>query len=217
MGGTEHARSVMGARRPAEPKRGTGRRVRVTLMFTDIVASTELLTAIGDDAWSVLLQWHDATLRRLFIRHGGQEVKQVGDGFFAVFGDTSDAIACALAIQQALSTSRRAGRLTPQVRIGVHEAEVTQTRGDFNGRGVHEAARIAALGEADEVVDQRADACPGVPRVRHPPAAHGDAARLPRAGRARLGGRGARRMNTRNVDPTDIHTAGIHKTEGATR
>jgi len=137
-------------------------------MFTDIVASTELLTAIGDDAWSVLLQWHDATLRRLFIRHGGQEVKQVGDGFFAVFGDTSDAIACALAIQQALSTRRRAGRLTPQVRIGVHEAEVTQTRDDFIGRGVHEAARIAALGEADEVVTS----APTLARACHEFAAH---------------------------------------------
>lgn len=152
MGRTEHAQSVMGARRHTEPERGAGRRVRVTLMFTDIVASTALLTAIGDDAWSLLLQWHDATLRRLFIRHGGQEVKQVGDGFFAVFSDTSEAIACALAIQRTLLASRRVGHLTPQVRIGVHEAEVTQTHGDFIGRGVHEAARIAALGEADEVV-----------------------------------------------------------------
>ena len=152
MGSTERAQSVLGTLRRAEPERCAGRRVRVTLMFTDIVESTALLTAIGDDAWSVLLQWHDATLRRLFAQHGGQEVKQVGDGFFAVFSDAHAAIACAVAIQQTLSTSRRARHLTPQVRIGVHEAEVTQTPGDFTGRGVHEAARIAALGEADEVV-----------------------------------------------------------------
>jgi class 3 adenylate cyclase len=169
MGGTEHPESAMLTRRHAERERDAGRRVRITLMFTDIVASTVLLNAIGDDAWSVLLHWHDATLRRLFIQHGGQEVKQVGDGFFAVFGDTHAAIACALDIQETLSASRRAGHLTPQVRIGVHEAEVTQTSGDFIGRGVHEAARIAALGEADEVVTSArtlARACNGFPAHR---------------------------------------------------
>src|SRR5690606_34435885 len=66
--------------RAAEP-----RRVVKTFMFTDIVKSTNLVEAIGDEAWGTLLHWHDETLRNLFAMHRGEEVASTGDGFFVGF------------------------------------------------------------------------------------------------------------------------------------
>lgn len=123
-----------------------------TLMFTDIVKSTNLLEAIGDDAWQHLLRWHDQTLRSLFSSHGGEEVKQVGDGFVVAFAVASEAVESAVAIQRALADHRKAHGFSPQVRIGLHTAEVTRKGMDYEGRGVHEAARIGALAEGGEIL-----------------------------------------------------------------
>ena len=134
------------------PCRPRGQRVNRTFLFTDIVASTTLLSAIGDDAWSDLMEWHDETLRRLFVAHLGREVKQVGDGFFTVFTDAYSALACAIGIQRALSGTGRPRGFTSPVRIGVHRSHATQVADDFIGTGVHEAARIGALAEGGEVL-----------------------------------------------------------------
>jgi class 3 adenylate cyclase len=129
-------------------------RVVRTFMFTDIEDSTALLATIGDDRWSEVLRWHDATLRRLFDRFDGQEIKQRGggDGFFVAFASAGNALDCALAIQQAMGERDRDDLPPIRVRVGAHEAEATRSFDDYGGRGVHEAARIAALASGGEVL-----------------------------------------------------------------
>jgi class 3 adenylate cyclase len=129
-----------------------GERIGRTFVFTDIVKSTALVEAIGDDAWADLVRWHDQKLRELFSRFGGDEVDHAGDGFFIAFPDASMALDCAVGIQNALSGHRRDHGFAPQVRIGVHTSEAIQEGGKYKGRGVHEASRIAALAEGGEIV-----------------------------------------------------------------
>jgi class 3 adenylate cyclase len=136
--------------RPAAPKR-----VVKTFMFTDIVKSTNLVEAIGDEAWESLLAWHDQTLRGLFVAHRGEEVVTTGDGFFVGFDNPEAALGCAVAIQRSLLEHRRAHGFAPQVRIGVHATPATQVDNNFRGKGVHEAARIAALAEGGEILASR--------------------------------------------------------------
>jgi len=140
----------------AEGPRAGPRRTRKAFMFTDVVRSTNLVEAIGDDAWRDLIRWHDGTLRSLFAEHGGREVDHAGDGFFIAFETSEDALASAVAIQRRLARHRREHGFAPQVRIGVHEADASREGSDFQGRGVHEAARIAALAEGGEIVASRA-------------------------------------------------------------
>ena len=128
------------------------RRVMKTFMFTDIVGSTQLVEALGDEAWEVLLRWHDDTLRALFAAHQGEEVSGTGDGFFVGFDSPEAALACAVAIQRKLADHRKTQGFAPQVRIGVHASEATQVAQNFRGKGVHEAARIAALAGGGEVL-----------------------------------------------------------------
>lgn len=137
---------------PAEEQAFEARRERRTFMFTDIVGSTNLVETLGDEAWGHLLRWHDQTLRTLFAHHHGEEVKQVGDGFFVAFVRPADGVACAVAIQRALDRHRRDHGFAPSVRIGLHEAEATREADDYKGIGVHEAARIGALAAAGEIV-----------------------------------------------------------------
>lgn len=129
-----------------------GPQERRAFLFTDIVSSTNLLEAIGDDAWRNLVLWHDRTLKGIFRAHGGEEVEHRGDGYFAVFGDAKQAVACAIAIQRTLATHRQSQGFSPRVRIGVHYAEAARTGSTYQGRGVHEAARIAALAGGDEIL-----------------------------------------------------------------
>jgi class 3 adenylate cyclase len=128
------------------------RRVIKTFMFTDIVKSTALVEAMGDEAWENLLRWHDETLRALFAAHQGEEVVATGDGFFVGFDTPEAALACAVAIQRKLAEHRRTQGFAPQVRIGVHASQATQVAQNFRGKGVHEAARIAALAEGGEIL-----------------------------------------------------------------
>jgi class 3 adenylate cyclase len=129
-------------------------RVIRTFMFTDIEDSTALLAKVGDEQWSEILRWHDSTLRRLFNAFDGQEIKQRGggDGFFVAFTSAQAALDCAAAIQQAMTEGSRDRGLPIRVRVGVHEAEATRSVDDYGGRGVHEAARIAALAQGGEVL-----------------------------------------------------------------
>jgi class 3 adenylate cyclase len=136
--------------RPAEV-----RAVR-TFVFTDIVNSTKLVDLLGDEAWENLLAWHDRSLRACFERHHGEEVKHEGDGFFVAFPDPLSAIDCARHIQKNLADHRRDHGFAPQVRIGIHTAEAMDLEGDYRGKGVHTAARIAAAAGADEVLVSRA-------------------------------------------------------------
>ena len=127
------------------------RRVEKTFMFTDIVKSSSLVEALGDDAWETLLRWHDETLRSTFSAHKGEEVVATGDGFFVGFDSPDDALACAVAIQRRFDEHRKTQGFAPQVRIGVHASGASQVGRNFFGKGVHEAARIASEAGGGEI------------------------------------------------------------------
>jgi class 3 adenylate cyclase len=140
-------RSLLGE----EVERSTKRVIRA-MMFTDIVGSTNLINAIGDEAWNHLVRWHDQTLRSLFVTHGGKENDHAGDGFFVVFPATTAAANCAIDIQQTLRRHRAESGFAPEVRIGIHAAEVTETDESHIGLEVHKASRIAALAGSGEIL-----------------------------------------------------------------
>jgi class 3 adenylate cyclase len=127
-------------------------RARRTFLFSDIVDSTRLAEAMGDDTWEQLLRWHDRTLRAEFARWRGEEVKHGGDGFFVAFGHPDDGIGCATGIQRALARHRADHGFAPTVRIGLHEGEATARDDDYFGSAVTRAARISAAAAADEVL-----------------------------------------------------------------
>jgi class 3 adenylate cyclase len=131
---------------------GTSARVTKTFMFTDMVSSTNLVEALGDEAWEALLAWHDQTLRKLFMAHCGEEVNQVGDGFFVAFDDPTDAVECAAEVQKRLDQHRKQNGFAPQVRIGLHATEATRKGRDYGGKGVHTAARVGQLAQGGEIL-----------------------------------------------------------------
>jgi class 3 adenylate cyclase len=159
LGAARDARATRERRGRLHGGRGArdGRAAR-TFMFTDIVRSTNLVEAIGDEAWGDLVAWHDKALRSLFTAHGGEEVDHAGDGFFVAFDDPAVAIECAIEIQRRLAAHRRDHGFAPQVRIGVHAAEAARQGPGYKGRGVHEAARISALAQGGEILASRATA-----------------------------------------------------------
>jgi class 3 adenylate cyclase len=132
--------------------RAQTQRVQRTFMFTDIVGSTNLVEALGDEAWENLLGWHDQTLRKLFMKHCGEEVKQVGDGFFVAFDEATEALECAAEIQRLLAEHRKQNGFAPQVRIGLHKATATRKGQDYGGKGVHAAARVGGLAAGGEII-----------------------------------------------------------------
>jgi len=134
----------------------TSTRAARTFMFTDIVRSTHLIEAVGDEAWGGLLAWHDEKIRALLRDHAGQEVHHAGDGFFVAFPSADAAIDCALAIRRMLTEQRRQHGFAPSVRIGLHSAEALKTSTGYEGRSVHIAARIGALAGPDEILASRA-------------------------------------------------------------
>ena len=125
---------------------------RAAFMFTDICGSTPLVEVLGDEAWSDLVSWHDATLRRLFADSGGEELDHAGDGFFVAFSDARSAVSCAVAIQRQLKQHRREHGFSPDVRIGIHEAEAARTGRQIHGKGVHTAARIGSTAVGGEIL-----------------------------------------------------------------
>jgi class 3 adenylate cyclase len=128
-----------------------GRAQRV-FMFTDVVRSTDLIEAIGDDAWSALLHWHDDTIRHVVIEHRGEVLDHAGDGFFIAFADADQGIEAAMAVRRTMRDHRRDHGFAPAIRIGLHTAEATKSGASYSGRGVHIAARIAALAGPDEIL-----------------------------------------------------------------
>jgi class 3 adenylate cyclase len=138
-----------GTSAPAGPQRRT-------FMFTDIARSTDLVEAIGDEAWEALVRWHDRMLRDSFRAAGGEEVDHAGDGFFVAFPDARSAVACALEIQRRLASHRREHGFAPEVKIGLHAADARSRADGYRGRGVHVAARIADLAGPGEIVASRA-------------------------------------------------------------
>lgn len=121
-------------------------RLLTTIMFTDIVGSTERAAALGDHRWRDLLDNHDRIVRHELQRFGGREVNTAGDGFVATFTSPSAAIACADAIVDAVRV------LGIEVRVGIHAGEVEVRGADVAGMAVHIGARVAALAGPSEVL-----------------------------------------------------------------
>jgi class 3 adenylate cyclase len=152
LGAVRDEAAAAGALRAAAEATAAPAKVRMTFVFTDIVGSTSLAEAMGDEAWEHLLRWHDDTLRAKFAAFGGEVVTSTGDGFFVAFDAMRPAIESAVAIQRALAEHRRTSGFAPGVRIGVHAAEANRRGNDYSGKGVHVAARIAALAGGGEVL-----------------------------------------------------------------
>ncbi|MCV7236456.1 adenylate/guanylate cyclase domain-containing protein [Mycobacterium branderi] len=121
-------------------------RVLLTIVFTDIVGSTERAAALGDGRWRDLLDNHDTIIRHELERFGGREVNTAGDGFVATFTSPSAGIACADAIVDAVRV------LGIEVRVGIHAGEVEVRGADVAGMAVHIGARVAALAGPSEVL-----------------------------------------------------------------
>jgi class 3 adenylate cyclase len=132
---------LVGSRHGAEPERALA-----TVLFTDIVGSTETAARLGDRQWRDLIERHDAIVRRLLRVHRGREVKTMGDGFLAVFDGPARAIRCAEAIRDELA------RIGLRVRAGVHTGEVEVIGDDVGGMAVNIGARVGALGGEGEVL-----------------------------------------------------------------
>ena len=126
--------------------RPTSTRRLATVLFTDIVGSTERAAALGDRAWRELLQGHHARVRRELGRFRGQEVDTAGDGFFATFDGPARAISCAQAIVDSL---REVGL---EIRAGVHTGECELQDGKVTGIAVNIGARVAGVAGAGEVL-----------------------------------------------------------------
>jgi class 3 adenylate cyclase len=120
-------------------------RVLSTVLFTDIVSSTERASAFGDARWRELLDGFERGVRRQLTRFRGVEVNTTGDGFVATFDGPARAVECACAIRD---TARQLGL---EVRTGVHTGEIEQRGNDIAGIGVHIAARVAGLAEPSSV------------------------------------------------------------------
>ena len=121
-------------------------RVLATILFTDITGSTAHLAERGDAEWQVLLQQHNALVRRQLARYRGRELNTTGDGFFASFDGPVRAIRCASAITEAVS------KIGIEVRAGLHTGECQQVDGKIGGIAVHIGARVAAEAKAGEVL-----------------------------------------------------------------
>jgi class 3 adenylate cyclase len=140
----EIATFVTGARPVRAPDR-----VLATVLFTDLVGSTQRVAELGDERWRALLEEHNEVVRRLLARYGGREIDRAGDGFLATFDGPGRAVWCALEIVPEL------GRLGLDVRAGVHTGEVEVVGDGIGGIAVHLGARVAGLGGAGEVLVTR--------------------------------------------------------------
>ena len=117
-----------------------------TVLFTDIVGSTQKAEELGDRRWGYLLDEHHARIRRLLDRFRGSEVDTAGDGFFVTFDGPARAVRCACAIRDAVR------EIGIEIRAGLHTGEVERGATAVTGLAVHVGARVAALAQASEVL-----------------------------------------------------------------
>ena len=125
----------------------------MTILFTDIEGFTALTERLGDRRAQEVLRAHNAIVRALVATHGGFGTKSQGDGFMVVFTGARRALRCAIAVQEALAAYSAESPDGPlRVRMGLHTGEATQEAGDFIGRSVIVAARIAAQAHGGEIL-----------------------------------------------------------------
>lgn len=121
-------------------------RILATVLFTDIVGSTDTAARIGDRAWRELLDRHHRLLRAALDRYGGREIHTAGDGFLATFDSPRRAIECARGAAEAVRS------IGLEIRAGVHSGEIELSAGDVQGIAVHIGARVATLAGPGEVL-----------------------------------------------------------------
>jgi class 3 adenylate cyclase len=132
---------LTGARRQADFDR-----VLATVLFTDMVGSTERSAAVGDKAWRDLLEVHNQVMRQELERFRGREIDTAGDGFFATFDGPARAIRCACAMRDDLA------RLGIEIRAGLHTGECERVGDKVRGIAVHVGSRVASLAGPSEVL-----------------------------------------------------------------
>jgi class 3 adenylate cyclase len=135
-----------GIRTWGAPLLATGERILTTIVFTDIVGSTDVAGRLGDARWHRLLATHNDQVRRTFERFGGKEVKTTGDGFLVRFDAPARALHCARAMRQIAAAHEL------QIRAAVHTGEVEILGDDIRGVAVHLASRLLALAAPDEIL-----------------------------------------------------------------
>jgi class 3 adenylate cyclase len=134
--------------RPDPPSAGQG--ATTTILFTDLVDSTDLIARVGDDAAAALQLTHLAVLRRVLATHGGREVKSIGDGLMVAFSSALSAVRCAVAMQ------REAGRVgvdpRPRLRAGIHAGEPIADGDDLYGSTVIIASRLCDRAHGGQII-----------------------------------------------------------------
>ena len=121
-------------------------RALATVLFTDIVSSTERAAALGDDVWTRTLDRHDAVVAREVERHRGRKINTTGDGIVATFDGPARAVRCAQAVCEAVRP------LGIEVRAGLHTGEIELRDADIGGIAVHIGQRVSALAGPGEVL-----------------------------------------------------------------
>jgi class 3 adenylate cyclase len=125
----------------------------ITMLFTDIEGSTEMVERLGDEAWVEILRAHNALVRTIVARFDGIEVKAQGDGFMLAFQSSRMGLGCAIEIQRALELyAIRHPEHAPRVRVGVHSGFAIHEDADFFGLNVILAARIADRARGGEIL-----------------------------------------------------------------
>ena len=138
--------ATAGTRRMGEVAAG------VTVLFTDIAGSTQLLSDLGDEAMERCWREHFALLRESVEAQRGHEVKSMGDGLMVVFDSESDALACAVAMQTAVAGHALAGGPALRMRVGLHCGPTIEREGDHRGRTVVVARRLCDAAQPDEIL-----------------------------------------------------------------
>jgi class 3 adenylate cyclase len=121
-------------------------RVLATVLFTDVVGSTQRAAALGDHAWGALLEQHHHAVRSALAEHRGREIDTAGDGFLAIFDGPARAVRCAQAVIESVRS------LGLEIRAGLHTGEIELAGDNVRGIAVHIGARVAAIAGPNEVL-----------------------------------------------------------------
>jgi class 3 adenylate cyclase/ketosteroid isomerase-like protein len=124
----------------------------VTIVFTDIVDSTVMVTRLGDGAWLEVIRRHNTIIEQLAAAHGGTVVETQGDGSMLAFSSARRAVACAQAIQQAIEVAFEQASPPIRIRVGIHTGDALQEADHFFGSTVHYAARVASHAVGGEIL-----------------------------------------------------------------
>ena len=124
----------------------------ITLLFTDIEGSTDLVRHLGDSSYARVLTEHRTLLGKICRREGGKEIGHQGDGLFVAFPRAEDAVAAAVACQRAILEHAWPDGIVPRVRMGIHTGEPASEAGELVGLDLHRAARICAAGHGGQIL-----------------------------------------------------------------